>query len=526
MVTSLRSIFVTVMLFALLGSTTGYAQISDEQRANRRTFVQGLLKGLLESQIEKARNPPQRPIYPQPQQAVPVARPPVSGEMKRVRKTLKNWSNECDNLIENLRQAEGATPAVRPLLAEALQVRVNIDLLSRKAKQVPDVNYLVEDFRAVDQQWRMLNYHLDRLPAVAVQVDQCVGLSNQYDQELLTIFDVQPQYDIQQVLQLNSQLSTSLNNLSQNLRYEIRQEPARSQLIRKSQSLQRMMQQAPPVIRRGDYAAVTRIFEKGLKQWHALNHEIGRYPSPRLRHDVQDIEGIGRQLQEQLFIPYQIDREYLAQLSSSVGAGASTIFQQISLQDLMTLKKPATVLESARAFERQCNGFSGALQSGVDESQLASRFGRFESNWNGLHTQCQAIKNPAVQLQLGEVDYAMQTLRGSFGAQPLLDHNSMLRIAASLEDLSHELEDVAVGTPSSIFRPINVFHERCFDLNQKTIANRFYEPSFAELDQMFKSWGQFKRASANYRGKKAGPINNYRRQIEPLVVKMQVIYGH
>jgi len=51
------------------------AQVPDQRRAKRRTFVEGLLRGLLESQLEQAEQPGPRQAYPQPRvQPVPATR--------------------------------------------------------------------------------------------------------------------------------------------------------------------------------------------------------------------------------------------------------------------------------------------------------------------------------------------------------------------------------------------------------------------------------------------------------------------
>ncbi len=536
----LATTFLILFLFSTCTVCVGVAsaQVSDQRRANRRTFVEGLLRGLLESQLEQAQDPrQQRPGFPRPQAqplpAVPApGRRPTpgtinvngGGQILTVRKTLRDWSDECDHLIDDLRQIELSIPGVRPLLADALQLRVNIDLLARKAQTVPHPMYLVDDFRSVDQQWRLLNYHLQSAPAVLQKsrrgIDLCVG----YDKRLGEVLGVAPQFDNQRVLQLASQLATHLDHLSQNLRYEVREQPASTNMIRQCQMLLSVIQQSASVIRRGDYQAATAIYQDGIGQWRQLSRQISKYPSQRLRHDVQDIESIGRQLQEQLFIPYELDREYLAQLSSNVGVSSAQVFRQITLQDLLSMENPADILVSAKTFQQQCDRFSGLIRNNGGVGQLATEFGQFESNWNGMFNQCSSLNNPSLRLELDEINYSMQTLHEAFGTQPLLDHGSMLRVAADLEQLSHELENAAVGAPATITRPVKNFHQRCYDLHNRTMTDRLYDPKPAQLNKMFKSWIQFKDSLVGYAGTNAPALNAYRRQIEPLMVKLQVVY--
>jgi len=85
-------------------------------------------------------------------------------------------------------------------------------------------------------------------------------------------------------------------------------------------------------------------------------------------------------------------------------------------------------------------------------------------------------------------------------------------------------EDLASDAPGNVLRPIKNFHKRCFDFNERALAERLYEPKPSHLNKMFNTWGQLKDALAGYSGPNAASLNAYRRQIEPLMVKMQVVY--
>ena len=545
-------------------SSSSIAQVPDQRRAHRRTFVEGLLRGLLESELEAQNQRPSQgpnlrfpkvnvrptPGLPAPTQVPLIKRKPAPGQpvagqpgrrlevgqprrqpviikdpnIAGIRQILQQWSEESDHLIDDLRQLEFNNPSVRPLLADALQLRVNIDLVARRAQNSINSNYLIDEVRTIDQKWRMLNYRLQNVPAAIHQSRQCIASCGKFNQQLGTIFGLQPQFDNQQVLQLNSELATDLNHLARDLRYEIREEPACTNMINQCRAIYSTIQQSPPPIRRGDYNTVLKLYKLGLGQWRTLNRQISAYPSQRLRHQVQDIESIGRQIQEQLYIPYEIDRDYLAQLSTNVGTSSNNVFRQISLENLLTLENPAAVLDAARSFQQQCDRFSTSIRSKVPADQLLIDFGQFESTWNGMRDQCSVIKNPALGLELDEIHYSMQTLHEAFGTQPLLDHGSMVRLTIELEDLTHQLENLSGNAPSNIQRSAKRLHKRCYDLNKRVLADRLYDPKLGRLKQLFEFWVDFKNDLSGYQGRNAGVLNEYRRRIEPLMVKLQVIY--
>ena len=558
----LTSIVLILASWAL--SSSSIAQVVDQRRANRRTFVEGLLRGLLESELEaqnrrpvqgpnarlpKAnvrptpglptpaqvplvkRNPaPGQPVARQPKRALDIGQPrrqPVivsDPNIVDIRRIVQQWSEESDQLIDDLRRLEFNNPSVRPLLADALQLRVNLDLVARRAQNSINSNYFIDDIRTIDQQWRMLNYRLKSVPAAIQQSRQCIASCGKFNQQLGTIFGLQPQFDNQRVLQLTSELATDLNHLARDLRYEILEEPACTNMINQCRTIYSIIQQSPPPIRRSDYNTVLKLYKSGLGQWRTLNRQISAYPSQRLRHQVQDIEAIGRQIQEQLYIPYEIDRNYLAQLSTNVGTSSNNVFRQISLENLLALDNPTAVLDAARSFQQQCDRFSNSIRSQVPANQLMVDFGQFESTWNGMRDQCSVIKNPALGLELDEIHYSMQTLHEAFGTQPLLDHGSMVRLTIELEDLTHQLENLSGKAPSNIQRAAKRLHKRCYDFNKRVLTERLYDPKPGRLKQLFEFWVDFKNDLSGYQGPNARALNEYRRRIEPLMVKLQVIY--
>ena len=118
------------------------AQISDQARRQRREFVGGLLKTLIESQVEGQdyRSPPPGPLQPgraaprvdprkdlrvnPPRRPVPV-RQPVAGtrEMQQFRTHLNSFGQQCDGLVLALQSSQYDSRSARVLLADVMHVK-------------------------------------------------------------------------------------------------------------------------------------------------------------------------------------------------------------------------------------------------------------------------------------------------------------------------------------------------------------------------------------------------------------------
>ena len=216
--------FVVIVLFSTFCFYSS-VDAQDPRQQRRRAFVEDLLKTLIESQADPNRARGGDHDHGQPGQPV---RPPVqaSPKMLQAREQLRMLSKQAEHLVYDLRNEDADNPQVRALLGDALQIKANVDVLYRKSMRLAKVTPLLNEFRIIDRDWRILNHRLSQLQTLSPQCQKCIATFNQYENRLCTLFEVQPQFNRREIGRLTSTLANDLEHLLQDIYYDFRNDPA------------------------------------------------------------------------------------------------------------------------------------------------------------------------------------------------------------------------------------------------------------------------------------------------------------
>ena len=529
----------------------GFSSFADAQdkRARRRALVEDLLRGLIDSQVPDQPDP----RYAQPRQ--PQPRPGVSGKvpqpkprptvkpvvvavtptMLTARKSLAKWNTTCGQLIGEIRQQEIESPQLRPLLGDALKVQANIDRLCRKSEIHPNLGPLKKDFQVLDSDWRMLSY---RLKASGAMSTKCSGLANSIsalDQELCGLFRIEPQINRVEITRLATKMSSDYDHLLHDLYYVCRSQPNGRKVLAKGQELQTLIDQVCATVGNGSYESIVGGYKQVMKKWKGFHREIHPFEDERIRRSVSELEIDGNLLREQLWLPAELDREYLALLSSTVAADANHVFNSISLTKLMQCKSPGNALSSAREFQNACAKFGHSISSGASVEDLKWDFRLFQVQWAEMNQMFREFEVPKVNNRLEDIQYSMATLRKSFGKAPVMDYNQMRQLCANLGALfqrtSQDIRQCVVepnyqvGFQQQICSAADQCSLSAAQLNQRIARNPNVVLKQQDLNNMFVQWKTLKPLINQCRDVDKRRLLQMRSQIEPLMVKLQVVYA-
>lgn len=548
---SVNSKLPLLILLTTFATISLSAPVSAQDRTQRREFVQDLLKGLLESQLERARDPrqdifpgqfppqqnpwpgPNRPVQPgRPGQPVEVA---VSPEMIQIRNSLAGWNTAAGNLVAELRHHESESPKIRRLLADAIKFQANVATVTRRAQLLPSYQAMTNDFVALDREWRVLSTRLKQtrgLPA------NCMGMMttiNDLDTNLCGLFQVQPQINRVELARLATTLASDYDHLLRGVYFSARGKRGGEQLMRQGQELQSMIGQASTLIHRGDYDSIVAAFRTCTAQWRTFSRQVLQLQDERLRFSVQHIEDTGRKIQEQLWLPIEIDREYLASLANAISVDAQRVFDSVSMGQLMASPQPGNVLSLAREFQQSCETLSRQLANGATEDQLEWTYRLFASRWNRLHDEFHQFRIPEVDHRLEDIQFSVNAFAEVFGNEVVVGRDELVRVYAELDALCKQanrdirrrvtsrkygdvFRDQLLGVSDGLASAVHNIHQSSFLPN--------YQPSAVQLGPMFQTWNSMRPMLAQCQADDLEHFGNFRRQIEPLMVKLQVLYGN
>lgn len=514
------------------------AQVTPEQRERRRAIFGELMKTLIESQAD--RNPvPTQPGRPnlrpfpghdhQPTQ-------PLTANMITARAKMQLWQRESDGLVRMLRQEEQRLPRVRPLLADALTISVSIKSLGANMGRVHSLDPLTDSFCQIDSQWRLLNHKLSQVSGLPGECSACMSRMSGFDTEFCGLFGVEPQFNRRELGRYCTQMASGFQHLIQDVRYDMQGDPQYQQVMTDCQRLYARLNESGRLIERGSYDSIVRIYQESITDWRRLKYKLAACPHGRIQRDVHNIESVGGHIAELLWLPVDIDRQYLGMVIKSMQRDVGVAFKQISLHDVLACPNAGEILACTSEFQNLCGKFSARLETDAPVDDLLWGFKQFSNQWGDVQGHLASFKRPRVGQALGQVDAGFQVLEGVFGDGPLIDRATMAEICSDLDQLSYRMIDAVErrtgrGGYDPAFRDdirntVRTFHRSIHEMHEHVLSNRRHDSSAAaDIATALNSWSRLRPLVNQCKPEDRRKLQQLRARIEPLMVKLQVVFS-
>jgi hypothetical protein len=220
---------------------------------------------------------------------------------------------------------------------------------------------------------------------------------------------------------------------------------------------------------------------------------------------------------------------------TSIQRDADIAMEQVSLKQILASPSPGSLINCARDFQNQCRRFTAKLNSNADIDSLIWDFKAFANQWQNLNGHFANLGVPAVSQTCLQVDSGFQVLQGTFGSGPAIDRHGLTGICAELDQLSDQLHLVVEARTVNGYTPAfhnqicdlsNAFHQSLHSMHEHAISNRRHD-SFIQADvrAAVANWSQLRPLISRCKGSERATLNQLRAQIDPLMVKLQLVFA-
>ena len=211
-------------------------------------------------------------------------------------------------------------------------------------------------------------------------------------------------------------------------------------------------------------------------------------------------------------------------------------FKHVSLHDLLQCKTPGIVLACSREFQNQCSNLSTRLSTDADVESLMWDFKQLSNQWQELNGHLSAFTTPRIGRSVGQIDSDFQVLQGTFGDGPLIDRATMADICSDLDQLSYRLIDLAEqnrkrgGYEKSFHKDFcgctSNFHKSIHEMHEHVLADRRHDAHAAQdVAAAVTAWSEVRPMINKCKPEHRREMNQVRSRIEPLMVKLQVVFS-
>jgi hypothetical protein len=307
-------------------------------------------------------------------------------------------------------------------------------------------------------------------------------------------------------------------------------------LLQQGQQLQLRFRQATSLIDRAGYDQLVVEYKKCQQAWRAYSASLHPVATDRIRRSMLRVEQSGRSIQEQLWIPVELDTALIRQLVQTVRSDSERLMSTISLPDLLSHPQPDKVLSAAREFQNTCGPFVTAAEGQFDRNSLLWDYRLFDVQWREFANQCQTFNSPLIQQQLNEVESRMAMLRGALGIETGLDRGQIMQLAASLDELCYQFEQTAstrvlssskytAQFKTQFSQELEALHTAAHTLHDQASSHHDSGRLTSHASSLIRSWATCKARVTQCQPEHQQLLYQTMAQIEPHMVSLQVMFA-
>ncbi len=256
----------------------------------RKQFVSGLLKTLIDTQLSPSEDIPSNQSRPKAQ----LDRT-TSPKIREASYLLAAAAEEMSQLVGALQADLYRVPAVRSLLGQALNLNANATVLSRQLSRDWSTDDLVEELKKLDQDWRLLEHRLGQLEGLSTKSLGHIEKVRQYEQRLAELFDVPPQVDFAELARHASSLVGELRHLMEDIQMAVSDPNQANRLLLKGQDVDdRARRFAQSAAATASYQTLRTEYDSFQQAWSAYAPDLRPVTDRYVQRQVQRIQATDR----------------------------------------------------------------------------------------------------------------------------------------------------------------------------------------------------------------------------------------
>jgi hypothetical protein len=500
-------------------------------RTQRREQVEHLLQSLIDSQLGSVSDSPSGGAAIRSDQS-------LGPQMRGAQANLAGLSQELSNLVSQLHADVDRVAGVRSLLGDLLRVSASATVLSRRATTVRDIGALRNEYRELDQNWRLLSFRLNQLRGIDTRTKGQIQRCDNFNARLGDLFDVDPQMDQDKLVQQVTQLSNDILDLVDDVDVRVDDPNRRQELLIDGQRVYAQTRRLIRLVSADEsHDVIRQEYEASNRLWSPFANKIRALDDRELTRQLLRIQAVDRSIQELLWMTPGVDPKELENITTVLQRDLDELFDGITLRELAELTSGRDrVVAAASEFYSACNDFAECVRNGDNNNTLAEVYDYLNDHWQRFASVTRGVDSRETRQQLREIERGVIELRNAIGVQPALDRQRGIELAGSLENLAdHLLGDIERIFSSGARYPQD-FQSRCLTaarefrntsrlLNQDLVQGENQRSLRQRCDELTLNWEALMAYTTRLPESEQSHLNAVRRRIAPLLVDLQTMFA-
>ncbi len=458
-----------------------------------------------------------------------------SRDLRSLRLLLSDFADQSSVLTRAIDDERRRVPSVRAYFSDALKIRARAYYASQQAEKTESPYQIAQDYREVDQDFRLLSSGLRQVRGLSRAVSRPVIAMEKIDKEITGMLKIRPQLNYVKLSRQCASLSAGFRNLLEDIKFELPRSTNRTELLSDGRRLSQQAEYLASIASdRASHADVSREYKRFSDLWKPYSNRLRNVNNRYVERNARRINQSNRDVRELLWLPHQVDRTQLVHLTKMLMKDVDEFFTRAPLKLLINLPRRSSVLTDSSEFYKVCENFVKNVNAGDKNEDLIEDFNDIENSFRLFHETFHEVKSQKAHTVMSEVASRIQSLRRELKVQDgYFDRNEALELAAAIDNLASRMNsdvDRWIGRSDSAIarqarRDSTDFVKASHTLNLDIERGKSIAKISDQADHLFELWGTLHKYIPRADEETRFAMQRTSARLTPYLVDLQTMLG-
>ena len=476
-----------LLISSLSLSKNAYAQSGED-------IAKGLLKALIESQLQRQKSPPPPNNLSPGRRPAPLPNP--SGELQQLRVISATFAQEASTLAALVNTDAQRSYQLRRVLPDVIRLQASATVVKQECEHHHHHSELNEPFKSLNAEWKTVAHQLEHLPGLSPQTNACVQRLSGLDQQYCAVLGIREQFDstalTKEVYTLAAWLRQLKDDLSETAPVPGRQhhqtESNLAGLIHQTDYFASLVSGSVPL------QVIHSEYRKLYSQWKSLEPQLRGYAGHNIDRGIRRVTQSHRSIHELLRLEMGVDKELLLHFIHETGEQVQAVCRSITLEQLMRVPDGGAIPSAADTLQGTIQNLDDLVHRDQPATAVAEAWGYVDEAWQLFYFYTQAIPTPQVQAQIQAASDALVATRDTLGIAVRYDLSDAIASATSLQGQADQLLTAVRqwrthgGVSQQLVSQTQDLQRRCGELVALLHTRRYQRNAESACDDIVSRW--------------------------------------
>lgn len=524
----LRPILTLAFIFMVCCRTQALAQRNEAGK----DIAKGLLKALIESQLERQGRETYGPGRPVPPVIGEIPRPAqATPEMIQIRRILTSVGQETNALVLVVSEEGRRNPEFRRLTADVIQFQGIVRASQQRADRENNHLTLQLLIQNLDQVWKPLAHQIGAQRNGSATLRQTAERISQLDAQVCQILGIRDQYNRRELVRAADVLTADVRTLTDEVSYNGSSASDRSRLLARLRKLQDQATLFSNLAAGGDqFRSIVAEYQNLFQSWQVLRPDLDQYSARTVSRIAARIQETHRTIHQLLRLEYSFDQVMVQKMAETLERELTEVYRSITLEQMMVLTDNRSLPTAADELFGTAQNLTDVVTRNESLTAVGEAWLFLQERWELFEFYLASIRTPEIRRRIEGVSQSIDLLQDAIGVTVTFDRRVLSRQAATLEGMADHLQlivrrwmnrpgqqDVALSTQ------IQQLSERCHELTQLINVGRDQETLAVKCDDVISDWQQLRPALSRCETEEKEPIEQTVDAFIPALIQLRTM---